>query len=295
MLRFVAIALLLVCGSAYASEPSIPSSLYTNAEPQQQSTNGPNFSNPPTSQLPPIIKIIPATPLQIEASKKEELRHGYTSAEWWLVYVTGALVLITGALAIFTFGLWSGARADSKRQAKEIRQIERAFVHLDGFNVELATADSNKYMNTESIPEPYKDDPELFIGRLAVQPRWKNGGNTPTRNMRIQVAWRLIEEGDEVDYTYDSDPSNLFISGKGIEASDYLEIPSAQVIIDSAVTGKAEYNKPKIIIWGKADYIDIFEYNHFIKWCYKMRLERHKSGRHLSASFIQWGEYNQSD
>jgi hypothetical protein len=70
-----------------------------------------------------------------------------------------------------------------------LETTERAFVYLDGFNVELTTAVDGK-IDLAFLPEWYRSDPGLYITRFAVSPRWKNGGNTPTRNMTIQVNWR---------------------------------------------------------------------------------------------------------
>ena len=49
--------------------------------------------------------------------------------------------------------------------------------------------------------------------------------------------------------------------------------------------------EPLFLIWGQADYEDVFEDKHTTKWCYRVRLDRH-DGKKLNATFIQWGGHN---
>jgi hypothetical protein len=57
------------------------------------------------------------------------LLNDYSSSEWWLVYLTGGLVMVTLGLAIYTAKLWGAtktlsqdARATAERQAGEVRE-----------------------------------------------------------------------------------------------------------------------------------------------------------------------------
>jgi hypothetical protein len=52
--------------------------------------------------------------------------------------------------------------------------------------------------------------------------------------------------------------------------------------------------EPPVLIWGRADYEDIFGRSHFVEWCHRLRLDRH-DGKNMRAGFIQWGDYNRSD
>ncbi len=228
--------------------------------------------------------------------------HNYFSSEWILVFVTVALVIVTGSLALYTKKLWKAtvklsddAQATSKRQADEIKMIERAYLYLDKFNVELTTAENNKTVDMGLLPENYQEDPGLFVARLAVQPRWKNGGNTPTNDMTFNVNWALIIEGQEVDYSYRGAPSKLFIAPKAVEPTRFIEMPGVQKVIDHGAFRTVEGSAPIVIIWGQADYLDVFASKHFIEWCYEVRFERHKVDGPLSVSFNQWGEHNRSD
>jgi hypothetical protein len=178
--------------------------------------------------------------------------------------------------------------------SKEALQVtERAFVFLDGFNVELTTALDGDEVDYESLPERYRSDPGIFITRFAAQPRWKNGGNTPTKQLTIQVDWRGPTGPIPPEYVYREQPNVFFLAPKAVEPSAYIEMPGAQALINWANNPIGD--SPMMWIWGRADYRDIFEKPHFVEWCYQLRLSRPVHNERLSAAFIQWGDYNRSD
>lgn len=49
-----------------------------------------------------------------------------------------------------------------------------------------------------------------------------------------------------------------------------------------------------ILIWGRADYEDVFDKPHFVEWCYELRFDMY-DGKRLSATFIQIGNHNRTD
>jgi hypothetical protein len=103
----------------------------------------------------------------------------------------GITALGTLVIAGFTGTLWFATDRLTKSGQRAFEATERAFVFIDGFNVELTTAtDIKGKVDYETLPQWYRSNPELYITRFALQPRWKNGGNTPTRKMTIQVDWR---------------------------------------------------------------------------------------------------------
>jgi hypothetical protein len=81
-----------------------------------------------TETSPLFIKVIPPLAIDPEPAKEYEEARDYSSAEWWLVYVTVGLSAITLVLAIFTGWLWNAtrkmgndARLNSIQQANEMR------------------------------------------------------------------------------------------------------------------------------------------------------------------------------
>lgn len=230
---------------------------------------------------------------------------------WWIPdhigeITTIATTLATIFMATFTFFLYKSTNKLWKASKDSLEQTERAFVFLDGFTPELTTvADSNTAR--EHLPERWRGEPGLFITRFAVQPRWKNGGNTPTVDMTMCVHWQFIARDIPPGYSYANTPKPFFIPPQAIEPSTFLEIPT------TGVQGLIDYDMglpkiipvphddahiviidPKLLIWGRADYKDIFGRVHYIEWCYEVRFERH-DGKKLRAGFIQWGDYNRSN
>jgi Na+-transporting methylmalonyl-CoA/oxaloacetate decarboxylase gamma subunit len=67
---------------------------------------------------PVFIQIVPPLTLEPQSAKEHEEARDYTSAEWWLVYITGALVLATCGLIIYTARLWGETR-NLARDARE--------------------------------------------------------------------------------------------------------------------------------------------------------------------------------
>jgi hypothetical protein len=215
----------------------------------------------------------------------------------WLV-----TALFAGLVTLFTWRLWQATNelrvsTDGLWQASTdaLETTERAFVFLDGFDVELSLAPDREGGYADDLPERYKSYPELYITRFAVQPRWKNGGNTPTKKMTIQVDWRgPPAEVPPTKYVHRNPPIPFFLAPKAVERSSYFEIPPAPAIVDWQMTESGP--EKMILIWGRADYEDVFGNKHFVEWCHKLRFSRPGAAtERMSAGFIQWREHNRTD
>lgn len=126
LLKFVIVGLIIMNGVAYSNPPS-PSG--RDAATQPKSNTNINKSNPSnneqsTPNYPPLIEIVKTPTIQVEAIDKTEKRRDYSSSEWWLVYLTGALAAITAVLAFFTYWLW---KANAKL-IESSRVQERAYL-----------------------------------------------------------------------------------------------------------------------------------------------------------------------
>jgi hypothetical protein len=198
-------------------------------------------------------------------------------------------------VAAFTFTLWIATDQLAKSGQRIFEATERAFVFLDGFNFELTTRADAKvptYSN-EVEPEWHSSHPELVITRFALQPRWKNGGNTPTKDMTIQINWRTPPYAVlEPKYIYRAPPNPFFLAPKAVEPSEVIEMPMAAALVNWAM--KPIGDPPLILIWGRADYEDVFGRKHFVEWCHELRLSR-TGGEKMRADKIQWGKYNRTD
>ena len=236
---------------------------------------------------------------------------------WWTPVHIGEITAVATTLAtIFmatftcllyksTNKLWESSETSLKQAAHAFEQTERAFVFLDGFTPELTTA-SDSMTALAHLSERYSDDPGLCVTRFAVQPKWKNGGNTPTVNMTIRVGWQFIAKDIPPSYLYGNSLKPFFIAPKAIESSTFIDIQTQGVrgLINHENSTEADpiphgiappvLVDPKLLIWGRADYKDVFGHAHFTEWCREVRFERH-DGKKLCAGFIQWGDYNRSN
>jgi hypothetical protein len=254
-----------------------------------------------------------ATPT-IEPSKKETFWQK-TELDPVSAYTLGLLVVAASQAALFLWQLRymrksvddAAMSATAAREAalagnrsNEISRAtfeatERAFVFIDGFNTELTTRADALEPEGIQMRKTQGNDPDLQITRFAAQPRWKNGGNTPTRNMRIRTNWTHYTGPLPAQYynDYGTDPTSFFIAPKAIEPSEFVEMSAApQVLVDHQM--RPVGSEPLVIIWGRADYEDVFGHPHFIEWCYRLRLERH-DGKKMRAHFVQLGSYNRTD
>jgi hypothetical protein len=206
----------------------------------------------------------------------------------------GIVAAVAGCIvALFTFTLWRSTEKLWKAGQASLEATERAFVYIDGFNVELTTlADSPSI----SIPESLENvDKGLYVTRFALQPRWKNGGNTPTRNMKLQVHCRGPGGSLAADFAYDYPEATtpFFVAPHAVESSEVIEISGINDLIKNGTAG-AVGAAPVMFVYGRADYEDVFGKSHYIQWCYRIRPDRH-DGKKLRVSLIQSGSYNHSD
>jgi hypothetical protein len=197
-----------------------------------------------------------------------------------LATVVSALSAI--AVAVFTVCL---ARVTGRLAAltnEALITTERAFVYLDGFEVDLAQ---------RANPQDHNDP--LFITRFVVKPRWRNSGNTPAKSLSIRVNFTVTMGNFPVNYQYGGAPEALFIGPNGVEFSSFHQFPGGSA---ETLVGRHEAGQTDIFIWGRADYEDIFPGTepHFTQWCYRAHLSA-PDGKILRADFVQSGDYNSSD
>jgi hypothetical protein len=176
-----------------------------------------------------------------------------------------------------------------------LETTERAFVFIDGFDFELTTRADAMDKAAVILEKRIGSHPDLEITRFAAIPRWKNGGNTPTKGLLVQVNWSIFEALPPIDVfqDYGSSRKPLFIAPKAVESPHVIEMSAApRRLVDHSFHPTGE--PPRILLWGRGDYLDVFGRSHFVEWCYELRLERHAS-EPMRAHFVQFGEHNCTD
>lgn len=216
----------------------------------------------------------------------------------WLERFTGLLAFVA---LIQIYLLWradktasvsaNAALKSAMVAEKSLQTTARAFVYIDGFMNQITLlSDSNfsgEGQTRTGLP------PELVITRFAVFPIWRNSGTSPTVNMTIKVGWcgpgTQIKIGD-----FDDDAERpLFIGPQSTTMSDPVIMTGITAIIEHSMNpiGPA----PQLLIWGRADYKDVFGKAHWSQWCFRAIPSRPVSSQRLEVHFIQANEYNQTD
>lgn len=152
------------------SNPPAPTPPETGAKAESSAKN--NHTDAKRNDAQPAaaaVMSVPAAPLKHVANDDKQQHRDYTSHEWWLVWLTGGLVIVTGILAGYTACLWGSTKAlanDSKESAE--RQM-RAYIS-----------------NLQVRCSPFTDAAPHRIELL-----FKNFGQTPAYNVSI---WSRVEE-----------------------------------------------------------------------------------------------------
>jgi hypothetical protein len=207
------------------------------------------------------------------------------------------VAIFTAVLAVFTILLWRSTRGAARTAQEALTTIERAFVFIGGFDVELSTAADNPDLDVNRLPPEYQAHPELYITRLFIFPRWKNSGSTPTVEMKIRTNGGPAQFPADPNaardpvLTYNYNPLNFTLGPGAVETSDGIFLTSARELVDWSFHPVG--TEPLFLIFGRAEYQDVFGAQHLTEWCYKLRLERHAAGP-MTAGFVQWGPHNRS-
>ena len=103
---------------------------------------------------------------------------------------------------------------------------------------------------------------------LSLKPYWGNNGNTPTKNMKLQVGWKEhpnLTLPADFSYAYTDGPAPMFLGPKAFEWSEVIRL--SKIVATNALQRRSH-----IFIWGRADYEDIFGGTapHFTQWCYRL-------------------------
>jgi hypothetical protein len=197
-------------------------------------------------------------------------------------------------IALFTFTLWQATKKLWLASTKALETAERAYVFVKEIKTEITTAEGNSESITKLLNAGITTPPRFRITRFAAIPIWRNSGSTPAKEITIKVDWWQDPDGNfPPEYSYRHPPAPpTFIAPKADEIGEVVEIPGTQSLVNFGLQGIGV--QPIIIIWGRADYKDVFGRSHFTQFCYRLRMEDHR-GNDLRASFVQWGDYNRTD
>src|SRR5437868_5866881 len=112
-MRTILMLVVVLFSDLVLAQSQVPSPTPTEAEQKNQTQTKDEGQSTDANQ-----RGTESPPLVIKVEKTRD----YTSSEWWLVYITGALVLATCGLIIYTARLWGATKSivdDSKKTAAQ--------------------------------------------------------------------------------------------------------------------------------------------------------------------------------
>jgi hypothetical protein len=225
---------LLIAGAAHPDDP-IPNKYAgkgkTDAEQQQKNTETDTRG---TKDSPAVVEISKVPLIRIEATDKTEKTHDYSSAEWGLVYITGALAVITFFLALYTAMLWSATKKLVVGSERNAKVGLRAYVHV-------------------KMAHSYRDK----SGNLWAKVRIRNFGKTPAYNVVQWIRIVGVSDGDVPNIRYDADDAT---TATGIIAPGGSTEFFIQLLDEMTPHKEAELyaGRAKVYVWGEIVYADVF-------------------------------------
>lgn len=188
-----------------------------------------------TQSLPLIVKVLPSPDAEEKAAAEAKESRNKATREWWLIGLTGFLVLFTGGLAIYTARLWGatgklvrGAEATAERQL-------RAYVLVSGGAV-------------TDIENPAERKVQISI---------RNFGQTPAHGVRywIGVGVREFPLRSKLAEPPDSFPLGSDVLGPGLPSVMVVPVPTLSDWEETAL----QCGDGAIYAYGRITYRDVFD------------------------------------
>lgn len=275
MWRFgIILLVVIVADSAYSNPPSsAPRDAEQNNQARTKDNQQPTSPDQRGSENSPLfIKVIP--PLAVEPGPTEHAQqtNGYTSPEWWLVWVTLILAVITAILTGYTAKLWGATKSlaedaerTATRQASEMQTSLRiAQESADAAKntaltmEETAERELRAYMMVNEVE--IVNDPEPGYSGAYVYIHIKNFGQTPATDIRLAPS-ALIRERPLISPPLILDPSIKPMTLGILAPSDTLrsrfEIPRMEGTGDGFDIAKRTH---AFYVFGMFQYRDAFHH-----------------------------------
>jgi len=227
---------------------------------------------------------------------QQDIAPALPQAPWWRTFVCGikATDLAFLACAVFLLlvgfflSLWmrSALRASEKSaQASErsaaladeaLMSAQRSYVFLKKIEVSLTKNPINEEIQT-----------------CTLQPIWENTGTTPTKNGRSHVSWKYFERSVPADFDFSDfdDLGNRILSYdayRPLIVGPKATAMSPVINIEPAILRQVRDLQGKLLIWGWAEYDEIFPAarRHRTEFCYQVAV----SGS--PASHVGFSQYH---
>ncbi len=170
--------------------------------------------------------------------------------------------------------VWRGARQYFIRPENVISLLTLATVVVyTSLTYCLLNTERESYTRVQRafvFPAEYVFRMERADRRVSINAVWKNGGDTPTRNLHISITEALRRAPLPADFDFSSDDRNAYggrplpILVLGPHAS-VSGIRSAEIPL-SAVSD-INNGRASVFLWGYASYDDVFGSPHVTRYC----------------------------
>lgn len=172
-------------------------------------------------------------------------------------------------LACYTFKLWRAtvalghdAKLAAERQAIEMQQsLAIARMSAEAAERSASIAEQALVMANRAFLASEQIVPNIPGGNRMGAP-WRiqyvlrNSGNTPTRDLRYFLNWRVLHGGVPPDFDFSAQGNSIFVESfvpsRGMIYSEELFIPGAE--LQEALEGDGAH----LYLWGSLMYNDVF-------------------------------------
>lgn len=245
-----------------------------------------------TEQSPIFVQVLPPTKTNDEASKRKTQELGQSSTDWWMVWLTGAIVFI-GALQTVVFGIQASrlkqtikkmdeiATAQTSDVRASILEATRAATAMEGVAGSLAestqavqksliitremvdtqkfvfTLQNRAYLSAAFNSAIFQDANHVFEVQISLL----NRGNTPAYDVTFKATAEIVPVPLPDDFGFP-----LPDSSAGISVS--LIAPGTTKLINRRVSGRVPDNEVDaiksggpphgLVMWGIVRYRDVF-------------------------------------
>ena len=247
-----------------------------------------------SATAPVIVKILPTPKTEKEARQEQSDRDDISSANWWMVRLTGAIGLIAFVQSI-VFGLQARRLKQTIEKMEEIaggqttdmqasiRESGRAAVAMEGVAAGIAASVENTSRMAEDQRGFWRQQMRAYVSvrfgavvdqnkitGIRFEPRMivANTGHTPAHNVTYRANAEAMEFPLKQGFTFPL-PEQTHVASAGMLAPQQTFIISAVVPIlyEEADAGQIRNGiGRRIFVWGTVNYTDAFNVARYVNF-----------------------------
>lgn len=244
-LGFWILSIFLIPAPLYGKTPTPGEPSHVPKEQSARESKDPHDDKRGTQESPLIIKVLPSPNTNGEADKVAQHQEGKATPDWWLVILTGGLVVATAVLSVVTTFLW--------------RATERLVKGADN----TAKRQLRAYIAVKEDDEPIQDIAGPDNGHaLEIRMVMKNVGQTPAFKL-TQWTSAIVDRETVQLPIYEHDPARGIYMPPRIKMGfvTRIDTPWTRQMLEME-TGEDVC----LHIWGEIHYVDIFDEPRFVKF-----------------------------